>query len=59
MFIVCSYLHFLYIRFLRGFSEQGPIKYKWYLNRTIWPIDGKLTGVTTPIQSGPGSNGNK
>ena len=24
----------------------------------IWPIDGILTGTTTPSQSGPGSNSN-
>ena len=26
-------------------------------NRSIWPIDETLTGITTPGQSGPGSNG--
>ena len=31
---------------------------KW-LNRSIWPIDGSLTGTTTPDRSGLGSNGNK
>ena len=25
----------------------------------IWPIDRTLSGTTTPIQSGPGSNGNE
>ena len=25
-----------------------PIKYEWFLNRSLWPIDGTLTGSTTP-----------
>ena len=29
------------------------------LNRSIWPIDGTLTGTTTSGQSGPGGNGNE
>ena len=28
-------------------------------NFSIWPIDGTLSGATTPAQSGPGSNGNE
>ena len=28
-------------------------------NRSIWPIDGTLTGTTTLGQSGSGSNGNE
>ena len=28
-----------------------------WLNSSIWPIDGVLTGTTTSYQSGPGSNG--
>ena len=31
---------------------------KW-LNWSIWPIDGILTSITTPGQSGAGSNGNE
>ena len=30
-----------------------------FLNRSIWPIDGTLTGTTTPGQSGPISNANE
>ena len=30
-----------------------------WLNGFIWPIDGALTGTTTPGQSGTESNGNK
>ena len=26
---------------------------------SIWPIDGTLSGATTPVQSKPGSNGNE
>ena len=29
------------------------------LNRSVWPIDGTLSGVTTLGQSGAGSNGNE
>ena len=36
-----------------------PIEYKPFLNRSIWPIDGTLTGTTTPDQSQPGSNDNE
>ena len=28
-------------------------------NSSIWPIDRTLSGVTTPGQSGPGSDGNE
>ena len=31
---------------------------KW-LNSSIWPLDGTLTGAINPGQSGPGSNGNE
>ena len=36
------------------FVSYGPIKYDSFLNRSIWPIDGTLTGITTPGQSGLG-----
>ena len=29
------------------------------MNSSIWPIDGALTGATTPDQSGPGNNDNE
>ena len=29
------------------------------IESSIWPIDEILTGITTPDQSGPESNGNK
>ena len=29
------------------------------MNSSIWPIDGTLTGTTTPCQSGHESNGNE
>ena len=32
-------------------------KYSKWLNSSIWPIDGTLTGITTP--SGPESNDNE
>ena len=37
-----------------------PLEYKQVLNRSIWSIDGTLTGNTKPeSQSGPGSNSNQ
>ena len=41
------------------FFSDGPIEYKYILNRFIWPIDRTLTGTTTPEQRGPWSNGSK
>ena len=38
---------------------QSFIKYKWFLNRSTWPIDGSLTGTTTPSQSEAGSSDNE
>ena len=35
------------------------IKYKLFLNRSIWPIDKTLTGTTTVGESGTRSNGNE
>ena len=35
-----------------------PIEYK-FINTSIQPIDGTLSGVTTPSQSEPRSNGNR
>ena len=40
-------------------ASSIPIKYEYFLNRSIWPMDGTLTRTTTPDQSGPGSNGNE
>ena len=40
-------------------ASSIPIKYKSFLNRSIWPIYETLTGTTTSGQSGPGSNGNE
>ena len=36
-----------------------PVKYRKWLNDSIWPLDGILIGATTMSQSGPGSNGNE
>ena len=35
------------------------IKYEQFSNKSIWPIDGTLTGTTTLSQSAPGSNDNE
>ena len=34
-------------------------EYEWFLNRSIWPINGTFTETTNPGQSVPGSNGNE
>ena len=38
---------------------HSPKKYEWFSNRSIWFIDGIITGSTTLCWSGPGSNGNE
>ena len=43
---------------LYGFKYPIIMLSKW-LNSSIWPIDGTLTGITNPDQSGPESNGNE
>ena len=61
-FIVYSYLHFLCSYLLKGFVcffFSTPIKYEWFLNRSIWPIDGTLTGSITSSQNKSRSNGNE
>ena len=42
-----------------GREAQGLIKYRSFLNRSMWPKDGMLTGTTTMGHSEPGSNGNE
>ena len=37
----------------------GPMKYEYFLNKSICPCDKTLIGTTTPGQSGPGSNANE
>ena len=59
-FIVLSYLHFVVVVFKRFFFYQPSLlNMNIFLNRSILPIDGTLTGITTPGQSGPGNNGNE
>ena len=36
-----------------------PIEYEGFLNESIWPNSRKLTGTTTPDQTGHGFNGNE
>ena len=38
-------------------ASSISIKYKWFLDISIWPIDEILTGFITPAQSRSGSNG--
>ena len=52
------YVH-VYIFCIVIFLAHGPIEYKWFLNKFIWPIDETLTSTCTPGQNGPGSKGNK
>ena len=39
--------------------QFNGFKYSKWLNSSIWPIDGTVTGTTTLGQSGPGSNSNE
>ena len=36
-----------------------PIEYEWFLNISICPIDGRLTGTRIPGPSGRESTGNE
>ena len=38
-------------------TRLNDFKYRKWLNISIWPINGTLTGTNTLCQSGPGSNG--
>ena len=56
-----------YLHTAKGFQVVLTIQFKIshflyivkWLNSSVWPIDGTLTGTITPSQSGPGSNGNE
>ena len=37
-------------------ASSIPIKYKWFSNRSIWPMDGTLTHTTSPGQNGTKNN---
>ena len=50
---------FLFSCFLRGFFSCGSIKYEQFSNKSIWSIDGTLTGTTSLGQNKPGSNSNE
>ena len=39
--------------------QLNSFKHKKWLDISVWPIDGTLTGTTTLGQGGPGSNGNE
>ena len=40
-------------------TSTSPIQYKFFLDWSICPTDGILTGTITSSQSGPESNSNK
>ena len=40
-------------------TQLNGFKYSKWLNSSIWPIDGALTGTSTAGQSELGSNGNE
>ena len=56
-FFLSKYLQLTIIRSL--LFAHGPIEYKSFLNRSIWTIDGALTGTDTLRQSVPGNNSNE
>ena len=59
---LCCIYTFCVVISLEFFWEGCCIQSDWIqiiLNRSIWPIDGTLTGTTTPSQSGTRNNGNE
>ena len=59
----CSYCMFIFTFFVKqifkSFFVHSFIEYKWFLNGSILPIDGALTGTILLRQSNPWSNGNE
>ena len=58
---VCTHLNgfkYSYVKIVILFNVNCFKSSKW-LNNSIWCIDRALTGTTTPVQSGPGSDGNE
>ena len=55
-----NHVHFMFIFTffvvvsLEIFFHTVPLNLKSFLNRSIWPIDGTLTGITSVSQGGPG-----
>ena len=41
------------------YTQFNGFKLSKQLSSSIWPIEGTLTGIITPGQSGPGSNSNE
>ena len=54
-----KYELFLSVLQIFFFFAHGLIEYESFLNRSIRPIDGTLTGTNILGQSGPRSNGNE
>ena len=58
-----SYLLYIHIyilcrSLLMGCFAHSAIEYELFLNRSIWALDGALTGTTTLCQSGTEGNAN-
>ena len=48
---------FIVLLLLKNLFTHGPIDYEKSLNKSIWPVDGTLTGTTTLGQIEPGNEG--
>ena len=58
IFPMSLFLTYFFFSFFFSFAH-GPFENVCSLSKSIWALDGTLTGTTTPGQSGPGSNVNK
>ena len=55
-FIFCTWLvSCLGFMAYQPYFEHSPMEYEWFLDRSIWPIDGTLTSTTTLGQREPES----
>ena len=45
--------------YLKSFFAHGPIKYKWFLQRSVWFSDENQTTTINQDQSGPRINSNE
>ena len=57
--IYFMFIFTFFVLLFLSFFACGPIKYKWFANWSIWPIDNTLTGIITLGYSWPKSIGNE
>ena len=58
--VYCSFVYFIQSYFAHGYMISSISNwYKWFSNRSIWPIDGAQIGTTTLDWNRYGGNGNQ